>query len=181
MIEPQTFYPEPEPPKTAGEMLAFARKGWDLSVEDVASNLNLGVAVINALERDQYDLLPGHTFVKGYIRSYAILLRLKPNKVIKRIVLHPESAEITSKNMRRPLKHKACDWINKPKNKSGGLLFKSVLVIILLAGVGLFGLNQLSHLDAEKLAVFLKLPLPEKLDKTNDNEFSLSTKHNLEI
>ena len=69
MIEPQTFYPEPEPPKTAGEMLAFARKGWDLSVEDVASNLNLGVAVINALERDQYDLLPGHTFVKGYIRS----------------------------------------------------------------------------------------------------------------
>ncbi len=52
---------------SAGELLSSARISWDLTVEDVALNLNLGTDTINALEQNDYDRLPGHTFVKGYI------------------------------------------------------------------------------------------------------------------
>lgn len=181
MIEPKISHPEAESatPETAGKMLAFAREERDLSVEDIASNLNLGVGVIEALEGDQYDLLPGHTFVKGYLISYAVLLRLNPDAVIQQMALQPEIPDMTTPKNRRRLKRTVCKRVSKPTNKSGGLFFKSVLVIILLAGVSLFGLNQLSHLDTERLAVLLKLPIPVKAgNAANDtNEILLPTQN----
>ena len=172
MNESTIFYADPAAPASAGKMLLLARERWGLSSEEVASKLNLGVAVIVALERDQYNLLPGYTFVKGYMRAYAVLLQLNPDKVLEKIDLKPEFPVITKfKNMRR-IKHTAYQRTNRPTRKSGRLLFKTALVIILLAGVALFGFNQLSHLDTEKLAVLLKLPIATKstsvADATNE-------------
>ena len=183
MVESDAPRPEPLPStsKTAGEMLASAREAWQLSVEDVASNLNLGADAIDALERDQYDRLPGCTFVKGYLRSYASLLRLDPDQVIARVDLKPErfSGMPSSKGALKP-RSKALGRSNMGRsnmgrsnrsrsNKPRGLFFKSVLLIVVLAGMSLFGLNQLSHLDTEKLARFLKLPIAGDLDKTGND------------
>ena len=87
--EPQLQALSPE--ETAGRILASARKGWELSVEEVADNLNLSANTIRALEQDDYASLPGTTFVKGYIRSYANLLRLNPDEVLATLKLEPET------------------------------------------------------------------------------------------
>lgn len=74
--------PENEQPQergstlSAGAKLAACReeRGW--TVEQVASQLNLAPRQILALEHDDYPSLPGMPIVRGFIRSYAKLLKI---------------------------------------------------------------------------------------------------------
>jgi len=75
---------------TAGQRLAAARSEWGVSVDEVAAYINLSAATIEALEADAHDKLPGLTFVKGYLRAYAKLLRLDADDIIARAGFAPE-------------------------------------------------------------------------------------------
>ncbi len=75
------------PDKTAsasgpGKLLHQARKDLRLAPEDVAQILHLSSKQIIALEQDDYKNLPGPTYVRGYLRSYAQLLGLSADKVL---------------------------------------------------------------------------------------------------
>lgn len=65
-----------------GERLRQARGERGLSVEDVAASLKLNPRIITALEDDAYDRLPGATYVRGYLRGYALLVGLSPQQLI---------------------------------------------------------------------------------------------------
>lgn len=68
---------------TPGELLRSQRETLELSVQQVADTLNLTMHFIRSLESDSYEKLPGDVFVRGYIRSYARLLRLDPDQLIE--------------------------------------------------------------------------------------------------
>src|SRR5258707_7305019 len=57
-----------------GRLLAQLRAERKLSVADVAQRLKYGVRQIEALEAEEFDKLPGATFVRGMVRGYAKLL-----------------------------------------------------------------------------------------------------------
>ena len=59
-----------------GQELALAREAKGMSQEQVADILNLTLANVIALENDDYESLPGWTYVSGYLRAYARLLGL---------------------------------------------------------------------------------------------------------
>ena len=59
-----------------GQELAFAREAKGMSQEQIADILNLTLANVLALENDDYESLPGWTYVSGYLRAYARLLGL---------------------------------------------------------------------------------------------------------
>ena len=59
-----------------GQELAFAREAKGMSQEQIADILNLTLANVIALENDDYESLPGWTYVSGYLRAYARLLGL---------------------------------------------------------------------------------------------------------
>lgn len=61
-----------------GALLRRAREDRGWSVAEVAGKLHLTESAIVNLETDHYDELPGVTFVRGYIRSYAKLVELDP-------------------------------------------------------------------------------------------------------
>jgi len=63
-------------PQTPGRLLREAREAAGLSVEDVAKVTKFATRQIKALEADDYAVLPGATFVRGLVRSYARHLRL---------------------------------------------------------------------------------------------------------
>jgi cytoskeletal protein RodZ len=65
-----------------GEQLRNARQGYRWSVEDVAANLNLTVDVVRALESGDSEVLPGPTFVRGYLRAYARLMEIDESTVL---------------------------------------------------------------------------------------------------
>jgi len=76
-----------EPPsgsvrRSPGAMLSAQRETLELSIQQVADQLNLTMHFVRALEADYYDKLPGEVFVRGYIRAYSNLLRLDPVQVL---------------------------------------------------------------------------------------------------
>lgn len=71
---------EPEP--TVGEQLRAAREQQGLSVIDVAQRLKFAPRQIDALESDNMAALPGLTFVRGFVRSYAKLLGMDADVLV---------------------------------------------------------------------------------------------------
>jgi len=69
-------------PATAGAMLAAAREAAGLSVDAVAQQLKLAPRQVKAIEESDYGRLPGRTFVRGFVKSYARLVHLDPDRVL---------------------------------------------------------------------------------------------------
>jgi cytoskeleton protein RodZ len=146
---PDLTEPVPQPGLSPGQVLAERREEWGLTVQDVASNLNLGAETIEALEADNYERLPGSTFVKGYIRSYARLLKLDAEDLLENIDLQPERiTEIPSS--RAVLKSKG-KTMPREKKKSGGGFFRWVLIILVLGILLALALTQLPRLGVERI------------------------------
>ncbi len=70
------------PALSAGAMLREARENRGLSVFEVAEKLFLTEHYVHALESEDYEKLPGEVYVKGYIKSYALLLDLDEEQVM---------------------------------------------------------------------------------------------------
>jgi len=67
---------------TAGAQLRAAREAAGLSQEAVAEQLKRAPRQVRAIEEDDYARLPGRTFVRGFVRNYARLVRLDPAVIV---------------------------------------------------------------------------------------------------
>jgi cytoskeleton protein RodZ len=72
----------PEGALAAGAMLRAAREAAGLTVAAVAQQLKLAPRQVTALEDGDFAKLPGRTFVRGFMRNYARLLRLDSDAVL---------------------------------------------------------------------------------------------------
>jgi cytoskeleton protein RodZ len=68
---------------SAGQTLRQAREQQNLTVAQVAQQLNLSKSLIEDLELDQVDAKLSSTFVRGYLRSYAKLLKIPAQQVLE--------------------------------------------------------------------------------------------------
>jgi cytoskeleton protein RodZ len=73
-------------PVSPGRALAAARAELKLSLADVSQQIKYGVKQIAAIEADDYAHLPGTTFVRGMIRSYAKLVQINPEPLLADLV-----------------------------------------------------------------------------------------------
>lgn len=69
--------------RDVGKLLAEARTKAALSTEDAATRLCLRPQQIEAIESGEVDSLPGQTFVRGFIRSYAKLLQIDAEPLVE--------------------------------------------------------------------------------------------------
>ena len=83
----------PDVAASAGALLRAGREAAGLSVAAVAQQLKLAPRQIAALEDGDWASLPGRTFVRGFMRNYARLLRLDPDVVLSAL---PETAATPS-------------------------------------------------------------------------------------
>lgn len=75
-----------EPPggrPSAGAQLRAAREAAQITLDDVAQQLKLARRQVLAIENDDLAALPGPTFVRGFIRNYARLLRIDPAPLLE--------------------------------------------------------------------------------------------------
>ena len=90
-----------EPKMTASEtgspgaMLRQARAERGLSIDEVAQALRLSPRILSALEEDAYERLPGPTYVRGYLRSYAQFLDLSVHPLLEGFNNRPEASQRT--------------------------------------------------------------------------------------
>lgn len=86
------------PPLSPGKVLAAVRNEKGLSVMDVARSLRLSARQIEAIEAEEFDKLPGLTFIRGFIRNYAKLLQLDPEPLLdacRRTVVPPVQVQVS--------------------------------------------------------------------------------------
>ena len=65
-----------------GRRLADERRRQGLSVVEIGRLIKLAPRQVEALEADDYERLPGNTFVRGFVRNYAKALRLDPEPLL---------------------------------------------------------------------------------------------------
>jgi len=106
----------------------MARQAQGLDLASVADQLHLRAAVIESLEHDDYEALPGEVFVVGYIRKYARLIGLDPEPLLSSYQAGaPRTERILSGILPR----------RERQIGSGHLVVRSVSVLLLTLLVGL--------------------------------------------
>ena len=65
-----------------GATLRAARESKGISIEQVAKETLLTSRYLKALEADDYDTLPGTTFVRGYLRRYASIVGVSADELV---------------------------------------------------------------------------------------------------
>lgn len=67
---------------TVGERLREARERQKVSLHAIAEKTNISVRFLDAIEKNQFDKLPGGIFTRGFIRSYAMQVGLDPDAAV---------------------------------------------------------------------------------------------------
>jgi len=121
-------------PDTAGARLRAARESAGLSIEAVAQQLKLAPRQVRALEDDDFQRLPGRTFVRGFARNYARFLQLDPDTVVG--LLPPsESAPALSRPSlaaaRRPMGEMPVE--GAPRQSAVRWFFPVLMVVVVAA------------------------------------------------
>jgi cytoskeleton protein RodZ len=118
---------------TPGAHLRQAREQSNMSMQQVADRLYLDMGVIKALEADNYERLPPAIFVRGYLRNYAKLMEIAPEKIMEayeQMVQHPHAPSITPQMKQ------------KKQTSSNDLWFKLITLVIILTLMALMALWQ---------------------------------------
>jgi len=82
-LEPNPEIKEQRTP-TASEMLVVAREQSGLSQKEVADQLYMTVAFIRYIDEGAFDKIQKPAFIKGYLRSYARVVRANGDEVVSR-------------------------------------------------------------------------------------------------
>jgi len=113
-----------------GRTLAKLREERKLSVTDVAQRLKYGARQIEALEAEEFARLPGATFVRGMIRSYAKLLAVDAEPLLKALERRYVPGEVTV-----DLRAKGTPFLESSKRSTRTYLFLSLLTVLAIGGV----------------------------------------------
>lgn len=74
--------PAAKKPASTGSMLREARENLGLTVADVAGQIKFAPRQIDALEADDFKSLPEAAFLRGFVRSYAKILKLDAESLL---------------------------------------------------------------------------------------------------
>src|SRR4051794_5844587 len=66
-----------------GETLREARMRQHLDIADVEDRTKIRAKYLRALENEEFGMLPGSTFVKTFLRTYAEVLGLDPHMLVE--------------------------------------------------------------------------------------------------
>ncbi|WP_088225367.1 RodZ domain-containing protein [Desulfosporosinus sp. FKB] len=125
-----------------GQMLRAAREEKQWSLRFTEDTTKIRVRYIQALEEENYGILPGTTYVKGYLRTYAKHLGLNPDEIIQLYNNSPdvkETVKILETPDHIPLK-KSPNWV---RPLAAGIM--AILAIGIVVGVA-----EWSHNTPEK-------------------------------
>lgn len=100
-----------EASESPGEVLREERLRQGLTEKEVADELHITMHYVKAIEANAYEKLPGAIFAKGYVKSYAELLKLDTNSTLELF------AEFTNQQIEKE-KQKTLIQVRKRRDKN---------------------------------------------------------------
>lgn len=79
-----------------GDILRKEREKQKLSVRDIEQSTSIRSVYIEALEKGEYDKLPGEVYAKGFIKNYGNFLNLDGDKLVRQFIMEISTAAGTT-------------------------------------------------------------------------------------
>lgn len=152
-----------------GSILRKEREKQKLSIRDVEEGTSIRSVYLEALEKGEYDKLPGEVYAKGFIKNYGNFLELNGEDLVRQFVIEitpvtnviedsqPENSksenQIAAKNISQKYPSKQTDSNENVKSDSSKYLAAAVALIAILFG-GIF--YAFSGSDSETVEVAQK-------------------------
>ena len=130
--------------KKTGQLLKDKRESANLSLSEVALATKINPKILTAIELGEEKNLPAKTFLKGFLRSYALFLKLDAEEVL-RLYMEETGAPPPEQKPVEPAKPAAPASGGRRKiaeENSSGLRTAAVIVIVMLIGV-IIGVREL--------------------------------------
>ena len=129
-----------------GAMLRMARESRGMTIAEVAAGLKMSPRQIEAIESEDFSRLSGATFIRGFIRNYAKLLKIDVAPVLDALA---ENASLPQAELNAPVD------VGVKMPTAGGRHGKGLLGATVLA-LGMLGLALVLYFDFIDLGMFLK-------------------------
>lgn len=148
--------------ETVGTWLRAAREAAGLSEDAVAQQLKLAPRQVRAIEEDDYALLPGRTFVRGFVRNYARLVNLDADAVVAALPVGEPVSPL--ERLTYTPSSRAMGEIPIESPRRGGSPARWLIPLVLLAVVAVAAYYEFSRAPAPRPAVpdgIMPPPLPK--------------------
>jgi cytoskeletal protein RodZ len=123
-----------------GSTLRAARERRGVSLQQIAKRTKISVAVLEALERNDIERLPGGLFSRAFVRSYAFEVGLDPEATIQRFVdAFPEASAAGSAHAAEEQQEEEAAYDSSQRTASAfvRLIVISVPIVALLLYFGM--------------------------------------------
>ncbi len=127
--DPQTEHSSQLSP---GAQLSTHRESLGWSIEQVANQLNLTPRQVQALEQDHYSALPGMVIARGFVRSYAKLLKVDPAPLVA-MMADEKNKPAETLELRRALAATFTDSNLSASRQNSVLSVRNILVLGIVA------------------------------------------------
>jgi helix-turn-helix protein len=125
-----------------GDTLREARMRQGLDIADVETKTKIRAKYLRALENEEFSMLPGSTFVRTFLRTYAEQLGLDPHRLVEEYrALHEPGDELDGASLGRPaaMRPDRRPRGGPPIGPAGLAAIVTVAVIALLVLLGITG------------------------------------------
>ncbi|HZC13906.1 MAG TPA: helix-turn-helix domain-containing protein [Thermoleophilaceae bacterium] len=128
-----------------GDTLREARMRQRLDIADVEARTKIRAKYLRALENEEFGMLPGPTFVKTFLRTYAEALGLDPHLLVEEYRVNYESSD----EVEQHIQSLGPPGLARDRRRRGPLLGPgSAVLLVLVAVVGaLVAIGLLSNGD----------------------------------
>jgi len=144
-----------------GNSLREARIRRGLSIKDVEDVTKIRSKYLEALEEDDFEVVPGSTFVKGFLRSYAVFLKLDADALVEEYRVGFEArkeepgvlrTEMAQKPRSRTSTERRKSRVRRTQRSYALIGAVAVVVVILLAWFGSGRGQDAATLDASAIS-----------------------------
>ena len=119
--------------QSVGNVLRRARVARGLSIDEVSRQLRLTPQQIEAIEKEDFDKLPGRIFMRGFVRNYANFVHLDPIPLLQSL---PGSAPVTMTSENVPIgSNPVAFTASKRQNSNNNRLVKVIFLFACAIGV----------------------------------------------
>jgi len=87
--------------ETPGEYLSRERELRGVTVEDISEAMKMSVKLVTALEHDDQDRLPHPTYVKGFVRAYAVYLGIDEDDAVLRYEAYQSDRRLEAEKVKK--------------------------------------------------------------------------------
>ena len=149
-----------------GKRLQAQREDKRMTRDEVANHLHLDVRLIAALEEDDYEKLPAPSYICGYLRSYARLLKLPENEIVESYTHGQEiSAALLPENVNIASKVKPVS-----KTSYSPIIVLLILLAVIAVGFILFEATTRQKTDQPNDTVTERIILPGEVENGQSAE-----------